>query len=236
MITKMYLLYNVIPLIFGNKQTIEFRIHTPTYDVNKIIPFIFMNALIVNFTIKNQERILKNKSFLNNYDLFNILSYQIDSCDISNTSSFRDLISDYIERRKGNCERQILKGNILGTESEIPAPTHINWLNTQEIKKNPYSFKDSFIEPPLQYKPRKSPIISKSKSVVKKVNNNPENVDELLHILKDSIYNTNNINFNNITYNSSTGFLGYSDAISLDNPVIIDKVEPIKQELNDLPY
>lgn len=231
-----YFLFNMIPLIFGNKQTIEFRIHTPTYDVNKILPFIFMNALIVNFTIKNQERILKNKSFLNNYDLFNILSYQIDSCDISNTSSFRDLIYDYIERRKGNCERQILKGNILGTESEIPAPTHINWLNTQEIKKNPYSFKDSFIEPPLQYKPRKSPIISKSKSVVKKVNNNPENVDELLHILKDSIYNTNNINFNNITYNSSTGFLGYSDAISLDNPVIIDKVEPIKQELNDLPY
>lgn len=231
-----YFLFNMIPLIFGNKQTIEFRIHTPTYDVNKILPFIFMNALIVNFTIKNQERILKNKSFLNNYDLFNILSYQIDSCDISNTSSFRDLIYDYIERRKGNCERQILKGNILGTESEIPAPTHINWLNTQEIKKNPYSFKDSFIEPPLQYKPRKSPIISKSKSVVKKVNNNPENVDELLHILKDSIYNTNNINFNNITYNSSTGFLGYSDAISLDNPVIIDKVEPIKQELNDLPF
>ena len=231
-----YFLFNMIPLIFGNKQTIEFRIHTPTYDVNKILPFIFMNALIVNFTIKNQERILKNKSFLNNYDLFNILSYQIDSCDISNTSSFRDLIYDYIERRKGNCERQILKGNILGTESEIPAPTHINWLNTQEIKKNPYSFKDSFIEPPLQYKPRKSPIISKSKSVVKKVNDNPGNVDELLHILKDSIYNTNNINFNNITYNSSTGFLGYSDAISLDNPVIIDKVEPIKQELNDLPY
>ena len=98
------------------------------------------------------------------------------------------------------------------------------------------SFKDSFIEPPLQYKPRKTPIISKSKSVVKKVNNNSENVDELLHILKDSVYNTNNINFNNITYNSSTGFLGYSDSIYLDSPVTIDKVEYIKQELNDLPY
>lgn len=231
-----YLLYNVIPLIFGNKQTIEFRIHTPTYDVNKIIPFIFMNSLIVNFTIKNQEKILKNKLFLNNYDLFTLLSSQIDTYDVANINSFRDLMYDYIQKRKNNWERQILKGNIVGTESEIPASTNINWLNTQEIKKNPYSFKDSFIEPPLQYKPRKSSIISKSKSVVKKVNNNPENVDELLHILKDPIYNTNNINFNNITYNSSTGFLGYSDAISLDNPVIIDKVEPIKQESNDLPF
>lgn len=231
-----YFLYNVIPLIFGNKQTIEFRIHTPTYDVNKILPFIFMNSLIVNFTIKNQERILKSKSFLNNYDLFNILSYQIDSCNISNIDSFKDLMYDYIERRKGNCERQILKGNILGTESEISAPTSINWTSSQQIKKNPYSIEHSFIEPPLQYKPRKSSRIFKSESVVKKVNNNPENVDELLHILKNSIYNTNNINFNNITRGSSTGFVGYSDAISLDNPVIIDKVEPIKQELNDLPY
>ena len=74
------------------------------------------------------------------------------------------------------------------------------------------------------------------KLLISQVNNNSENVDELLHILKDSIYNTNNINFNNITYNSSTDFIGYSDTISLDNPVIIYKVEPIKQELNDLPY
>ena len=35
------------------------------------------------------------------------------------------------------------------------------------IGKVESGFKDSFIEPPLQYKPRKSPIISKSKSVVK---------------------------------------------------------------------
>jgi len=127
-----YFLYNIIPLIFGNKQTIEFRIHTPTYDVNKILPFIFMNALIVNFTIKHQERILKNKSFLNNYDLFNILSYQIDSCNISNIDSFKDLMYNYIEKRKNSCERQLLKGNILGTESEISAPASINSVKIVE--------------------------------------------------------------------------------------------------------
>ena len=226
-----YYLFNIIPLIFGNKQTIEFRIHTPTYDINKILPFIFMNSLIVNFTIKNQERILKNKSFLNNYDLFGILSSQIDTYEIPNTGSFRDLMYDYIEKRKNSCERQLLKGNILGTESEISAPTHINWISSQQIKKNPYSFTDSFIEVPLQYK--KQPYAIKSKSIVKKVDNNPGNVDELLHILKDSM---NNISFNNITYNTSTGFVGYSDGVYLDSPVIIDKVESIKQESNDLPY
>jgi len=221
-----YYLFNIIPLIFGNKQTIEFRIHTPTYDVNKILPFIFMNSLIVNFTIKNQERILKNKSFLNNYDLFGILSSQIDSYDIPNTSSFRDLMYDYIERRKNSCERQVLKGNILGTESEISAPTHINWTNIQEIKKNIYSFTDSFIEAPLQYKPRK-PYAIKSKPSIKKELYNPKGVEELLEILKNT---TSSINFSNQVY------YGTLDGSISNSPGIIDKVEPIKQELNDLPF
>jgi len=134
LIRPRYLLYNVIPLLFGNKQTIEFRIHTPTYDVNKILPFIFMNALIVNFTIRNQNYILKDKNFLNHYNLFDIISDQIDKYDISNKNTIRELMSDYIEKRKNYCERQILAGNILGTESEIPASNYIDWLDTQKSK------------------------------------------------------------------------------------------------------
>lgn len=129
-----YLLYNVIPLLFGNKQTIEFRIHTPTYDVNKILPFIFMNALIVNFTIRNQNYILKDKNFLNHYILSDIVASQIDGYDIPNRNTIKELMSDYIEKRKNYCERQILAGNILGTESEIPASNYIDWLDTQKSK------------------------------------------------------------------------------------------------------
>ena len=130
-----YYLYNIIPLIFGNKQTIEFRIHTPTYDVNKILPFIFMNSLIVNFVIRNQELILNRKNFINSYGLLDILYMQIDQYDIPNRNIFKDLMYSYIEIRKNYCENQILKGNIVGTESEIPSPTHINWLKGQETKK-----------------------------------------------------------------------------------------------------
>ena len=139
-----YYLFNMIPLIFGNKQTIEFRIHTPTYEVNKILPFIFMNSLIVNFTIKNQNKILTNKSFLNNIDLFSLLSSQINNYDISNTSLFRDLMYDYIDKRKIYCERQILKGNILGTESEIPTLNVIDWSNNSVNKKSIYNLKPKF--------------------------------------------------------------------------------------------
>lgn len=132
-----YLLYNVIPLLFGNKQTIEFRIHTPTYDINKIMPFIFMNSLIVNFIKKNQYHILKDKDFLQNHNLSSILDIQIDSYNISNKNHFREMMRDYIEKRKNYCERQILKGNILGTESEILSSKYINWLDDKE-NKNPY--------------------------------------------------------------------------------------------------
>ena len=136
-----YFLYNLVPLIFGNKQTIEFRIHTPTYDVNKILPFIFMNSLIVNFVIRNQKLILNRKNFINSYGLLDILYMQIDQYDIPNRNTFKDLMYSYIEIRKNYCESQILKGNIVGTESEIPSPTHINWLKGQETKKKS-SFRD----------------------------------------------------------------------------------------------
>ena len=165
LIKPRYFLYNVIPLIFGNKQTIEFRIHTPTYDINKILPFIFMNSLIVNFIIRNQDSILSNKNILNNYNLLDILLTQIDMHDISNRNQFRDLMYDYIEKRKNYCESQILRGNILGTESEIPAPNKINWLRGQETKKKS-SFRD--IPEILQSDiPTQTTIIGKPRTVVK---------------------------------------------------------------------
>ena len=160
-----YFLYNLVPLIFGNKQTIEFRIHTPTYDVNKILPFIFMNSLIVNFVIRNQKLILNRKNFINSWSLLDILYMQIDQYDIPNRNTFKDLMYSYIEVRKNYCENQILKGNIVGTESEIPSPTHINWLKGQETKK-----KSSFGDVPeiLQSDILTQPvIINKPKTVVK---------------------------------------------------------------------
>ena len=160
-----YFLYNLVPLIFGNKQTIEFRIHTPTYDVNKILPFIFMNSLIVNFVIRNQKLILNRKNFINSYSLLDILYMQIDQYDIPNRNTFKDLMYSYIEVRKNYCERQILKGNIVGTESEIPSPTHINWLKGQETKKKS-SFGDvpEFLQSNILTQPV---IINKPRTVVK---------------------------------------------------------------------
>ena len=138
-ISPRYLIYNIIPLLFGNKQTIEFRIHTPTYDINKILPFIFMNAAVVNFTINYQSSILNNPLFLINNDLTNILTMYINNTSITDRSTFKELMYHYISRRKSCCERQTLDGNILGTESEIHFDSDINWREKAIKYKNKVS-------------------------------------------------------------------------------------------------
>ena len=210
-----YFLYNLVPLIFGNKQTIEFRIHTPTYDVNKILPFIFMNSLIVNFVIRNQKLILNRKNFINSCSLLDILYMQINQYDIPNINKFKDLMYSYIEIRKNYCENQILKGNILGTESEIPSPTHINWLKGQETKEKS-SFRD--IPEILQSDiPTQTTIIGKPRTVVK----------------------TGYPKFENNMWNKPDLYEEFYKKIKADISTQINNADPIpilKIENNDLPF
>ena len=72
-ITSRYYWVNLIPIIFGNKQTVEFRIHTPSYDQQKLVNFLFLCTSIVNYTKRNQGQILKDHSFLRYSNIQTIL-------------------------------------------------------------------------------------------------------------------------------------------------------------------
>lgn len=125
-----YLIANIIPLIFGNKKTIEFRIHTPTFDANKIISFIYMNTAIIDFTVKNQNFILKNSSFLNNKDL----TYIIDS---SYKNSLRESVLSYLNYRKEHTFSSNRKGDIMYDESKVYTNTYpIDWTLSNKKKVN----------------------------------------------------------------------------------------------------
>jgi hypothetical protein len=95
-----YHIHNMIPLIFGNKQTIEFRIHTPTYDVNKIIGFVLFNAVLVNHTIKHERQILDGS--YTNFNISNILYEYMESENISYL--FMDNLVKYFNNRKKEVE------------------------------------------------------------------------------------------------------------------------------------
>ncbi len=233
-----YFLYNVVPLIFGNKQTIEFRIHTPTYDVNKILPFILMNSLIVNFTIRNQDTILRNKSFLKEFNISNILYSQLDIYNISNKNQFRDLMYDYIEKRKNYCESQTLRGNILGTESDIPAPTNINWVSTKEENKNPFLkvYKNYIAEPSSLNKlkqhtvvmgKKRSTVVSPSNELYTWMDDISSNMDSSINFSSGTV---GNLQFQKVMKEMII------DSIGVPNIKFVDPVDNSKEVANDLPY
>ena len=136
----MYYHSNLIPLIFCNKATIEFRVHTSTFDVNKIIPFIFLNSFLVNYTIHNQDEILANPRFLIKKTLQHIIGHCTNVNDnIKDLGLLRDCLNMYVNERTIFTKSQNANGKIMGEENLIPScRSYINW-NTKDVKANGYS-------------------------------------------------------------------------------------------------
>lgn len=134
-----YYLNNLIPLIFGNKQTVEFRIHTGTLDNNKIVFFILLNSIIVNFVIQNTKQILENPNFLlQNSKIFNILKNEIYSSKIKE-SSYKDFINQklqsYFMLRKDITAENNRRGDILGNEDKIKVSRSVEFFKIVEDSK-----------------------------------------------------------------------------------------------------
>ena len=130
---------NLIPLIFCNKATIEFRVHTSTFDVNKIIPFIFLNSFLVNYTIHNQEEILANPRFLIKKTLQHVIGHCTNVNDnIKDLGLLRDCLNMYVNERTVFTRSQNANGKIMGEEHLIPScSSYINW-NTKDLKPKGY--------------------------------------------------------------------------------------------------
>jgi hypothetical protein len=240
-----YLIHNLIPLIFGNKKTIEFRIHTPTYDVYKIIPFILMNSLIVNFAIKYEKNILQNPSFLNGFSLFKVLSYQIEnSVELLNKKKLINMFSEYISTRKGFTQEQIRSGNITGLEENIPATRTIDWKSTSKDLKS--EEKLEFIKSPSTIKFRNTfnDLNNEKKSPISEINSlrstyGALTFNELKQSISSSIASSGE-NFEN-TFVAYTGSKSYSDFEISKNQIFnaleIERQNKIimnKEEKNDL--
>lgn len=149
MVKSRYYIHNMIPIIFGNKQTIEFRLHTPTYNVSKIMAFTLINSILVNYTIKNQDLILSHKGFVANLNLENIILGYINSIKISNRDTIVAYLFDYIKIRKYYTENQNCKGNIIGKEDLIEPSSIIDWeyVSKPKIIKNRTNISEEILIP-----------------------------------------------------------------------------------------
>jgi len=63
-IRSRYRWLNFVPIIFGNKQTLEFRQHTATFNFEKIINFLISNAIFIKIAGDSKKDILNKDSKL----------------------------------------------------------------------------------------------------------------------------------------------------------------------------
>lgn len=166
-INTRYYANNVIPIIFGNKQTIEFRIHTPTYDIGKIINFLFFNIYLIDFTITNLQTILLDPSFLvkiNDFRRFIEIYLKNVKLDSTNKKRLIDYHISYINSRIKQTEIANTLGLIEGDESKIKCSSYIQWnsvdnkLKHKSVEIPEYFYMDAVTH--LKLKPRD--IIKKS--------------------------------------------------------------------------
>ena len=142
-ISHRYHIVNFIPLIFGNKKTIEFRIHTPTYNRDKIINFLLINSILINFTIENCDKILKNYHNFIHINLNTIISnYLSNKKNIKYKGVIHDQLSDYIYSRKNFTNNKNSNGQINYNESDYKYKGYLN-LMVKEISENNSFFKDT---------------------------------------------------------------------------------------------
>lgn len=102
---------NLIPILFGNKQTVEFRIHTPTTDEDKVKPYLFVCAAIINYVKENTETILQGKNVSNLNDII----YEV----YSKNSTLVNRLCAYIKQRKRAIYHETSQGNLTGDEEAI---------------------------------------------------------------------------------------------------------------------
>ena len=161
----MYYAVNFIPLIFGNKQTIEFRIHTPTYNIHKIINFLLINIYLIDFTINNIDKILGDPKFIQNYDniRYFIESYLKNSKTKLKKEELYDLIdyhNDYLSLRLKKVEEFNSKGDIEGNEEHIPCNKYIEWnsvdSNISKVKGFVYKPKRNSYKPVKEFAEKES--------------------------------------------------------------------------------
>lgn len=116
-----YSFVNLIPLIFGNHQTIEFRIHTPTYDINKIVNFLLINVFIIDYVKLNYKKILNGTDNLSvrRPSLITLLeSYVNQIPENCRKMIFNELIH-YISDRKAITEDITRQKGVVYQENEV---------------------------------------------------------------------------------------------------------------------
>ena len=103
-----YHLINFVTAIFGKNQTIEFRIHTPTFNEDKIVNWLYITSAICNFAYENKDDISKKSKISVSIKDIMIDQYK----DKSNL--LYEYLYNYIEYRKDLMNKHESSGDTIG--------------------------------------------------------------------------------------------------------------------------
>lgn len=127
-----YYWVNLIPLLFGNRQTIEFRIHTPTHDTNKVINYLILCTSIIEFTKTNTDGILKNGATLANLTLSDLLLMTVGR----KNNNIASEVTRYLDHRKDFITRCTGSGDLIADETKfIYKPRYMDWSKPTSKKE-----------------------------------------------------------------------------------------------------
>jgi len=106
-ISSRYVWMNLVPYIFSDRHTVEFRIHTPSSNPAKLINWLYICAGIVNFT----------KKFAPNYldiSLEKLTLKQIIKTVYGDSKDISDYLCKYIDWRKAFMNQCATSGDDIG--------------------------------------------------------------------------------------------------------------------------
>jgi hypothetical protein len=90
-----YVYCNIIPLLFGSRHTVEYRIHTTTFNSNKIYCWmLILNAILKYASLRSDKIVKSTPTTLSFLKLIDILSYVYEDKEIVK------ILYDYINYRK----------------------------------------------------------------------------------------------------------------------------------------
>ena len=125
---------NLIPIIFGNHKTVEFRVHTGTNNADKVISYLGLCLSIVDY-VKRNETFINDHGFNSNVNLDT-------ACYYSDNYPFNDFINRYVNHRKYFINNYLEDGVINPQESGFN-------FDSDDITDSIISYRDNLYLPEI---------------------------------------------------------------------------------------
>ena len=123
-IVSRYHWVNMIPLLFGNKQTVEFRIHTPTACPDKIVNFMILCFAIVDMAKRSKKGILDGTIGIENFNKIDKIIYPYLTQFGEKYSNLYERSISYWRNKKGYVRAKTLKGDFYANEDDFKSYSH----------------------------------------------------------------------------------------------------------------